>query len=129
MSGAAQSVPTVHDRKMQSPRLSAPGGASGEMVAGVSGHVVVVARFTRLPQMPCVAVLLTVKQIPRHWVFRGVVSPGTMVVRVGLHGNPSARRELTNPCESQSPVRGLQRRPLVHCVLFAQKGVQPVTSG
>lgn len=86
-------------------------------------------RSMKLPQMPCVAVSLTVKHRPRHWMFCGVVEPGTVVVTVGLHGAPSGRRAATNAEVPQSPVRVLQTEPVAQCALVVQKGVHPVVSG
>lgn len=73
-----------------------------------------------LPQIPCVEVLSARKQIPRHWTLRGLVSPGTVTVIVGLHGDPSAKRDVTTPVVPQSPVRELQSIPPVHWALLVQ---------
>ncbi len=79
--------------------------------------------------MPCVVDVPVRKQRPRHWMFRGVVSPGTVVVIEGLQGMPSARREVTTPVESQSPRRVLHTEPEGHCAFEVQKPMQPGASG
>lgn len=86
------------------PKLSVPEGARGLTLVGSSGQEVETPRLIMLPQMPCVVDAPTRKHKPRHWMFLGVVSPGTVTVTLGLQGAPLGRRDVTGPVESQSPV-------------------------
>lgn len=120
MCGDAQLRLRVQFFQRQIARLSVPAGARGRTFVGSSGQAVETAEFRRLPQMPCVMLVPVRKQIPRHWMFRGFVSPGTVTVIDGLHGAPSARRVVTTPVVPHAPVRVLQRRPPVQCELLEQ---------
>lgn len=104
-----QSALRVQSRQTQSPISSvmAPRGCTPG-----SGQAVVCARLMRLPQIPCVVLVCEMrKHAPRHWVLRGVVSPGGVSVIVGLQGEPSARRERFAGEGPQKPVRVLQTVP------------------
>lgn len=96
---------------MQTARLSAPAEVSGVRRAGSSGHPAATRVLMKLPQVPSVGrVELVVKQMPRHWMLRGRISPGTSTVMRGSQGEPSGRRVMSADVVPQAPVRALRRR-------------------
>ncbi len=86
--------------------------------------------FMSEPQMPCVgAAELVEKQMPRHWMLRACVSPGSVTVNCGLQGEPSGSRVRSMPVAPQVPVRALQICPVGQSEFCEQWGKQPVASG